>query len=383
MRTEQFESDGGRERRDRPWRKDASPVNKAPTNPNYPSKPFDFDEWNRNANQNPKRPAVKEDSSEIPEVGDTIRTKKMQMEGKVEGLGQNRAGYDEVTFRIADGRLMKTPLENVIVITKLADDDMAMMEDRVDEISNEVLAKYKKAAGADAAAADKAGNYERGNKRFSGIVQATKKQFNNDAKKTKTEEGSMGGINRSAPAQDVSYEKVLDEVKALWNQTQLEALDPWHGYTSDDPKAGALAKAPNSAVQGTEKFPLDQMIKNNIKTHGVKWAFNFHCIKNGLPPRQFQILAGLVPRNKAATASVPAANPTVPAANNSDYQMVAELSVDRLRAYKDAATSPEVVKTAPLRKIVKHAQGANIAGQKIKTKTGDRTGMSQPDRGAY
>ena len=51
---------------------------------------------------------------------------------------------------------------------------------RLDEISSEVLANYKKAAGKDASKADKEGDINRGNKRFRGIVKATKKQFDND-----------------------------------------------------------------------------------------------------------------------------------------------------------------------------------------------------------
>jgi hypothetical protein len=58
------------------------------------------------------------------------------------------------------------------------------VKEPVAELSSELLGRYKKAAGADASAADKAGNYDRGNKRFSGIVKATKKQFANDEKKT-------------------------------------------------------------------------------------------------------------------------------------------------------------------------------------------------------
>ena len=50
------------------------------------------------------------------------------------------------------------------------------------ELSPGTLASYKKKAGADASAADVAGDYARGNKRFSGIVKATKKQFANDTK---------------------------------------------------------------------------------------------------------------------------------------------------------------------------------------------------------
>jgi hypothetical protein len=52
----------------------------------------------------------------------------------------------------------------------------------IDELSTELLGKYKKKAGADATAADKAGDYKRGDKRFSGIIKATKKQFANDEK---------------------------------------------------------------------------------------------------------------------------------------------------------------------------------------------------------
>lgn len=50
------------------------------------------------------------------------------------------------------------------------------------ELSSGTLASYKKKAGADASAADAAGDYARGNKRFKGIVKATKKQFANDTK---------------------------------------------------------------------------------------------------------------------------------------------------------------------------------------------------------
>ena len=53
---------------------------------------------------------------------------------------------------------------------------------QVNELSTDKLAQYKTAAGKQATAADKAGDYKKGNKRFSGIVQATKKQYANDTK---------------------------------------------------------------------------------------------------------------------------------------------------------------------------------------------------------
>jgi hypothetical protein len=59
------------------------------------------------------------------------------------------------------------------------------MEDLISELSTDLLGRYKKAAGADASAADKAGDFGRGNKRFKGIVKATIKQGDNDSKKHK------------------------------------------------------------------------------------------------------------------------------------------------------------------------------------------------------
>jgi hypothetical protein len=191
--------------------KGSIPVNTSdPVIDQYHRQQDNLEKNNPNYNYRPRMPNMEEDSTQVPEVKDTIRTRKMQMEGVVEKIGTNSAGYEEVFFRVGDGRLMKTPMSNVIVITKLADDDMAMMEQELNEISNEVLTKYKTAAADDARKADKEGDTARGNKRFSGIIKATKKQFDNDKKGSSVKEGGMGGINRCAPAQDVSYKKVLD-----------------------------------------------------------------------------------------------------------------------------------------------------------------------------
>jgi len=63
--------------------------------------------------------------------------------------------------------------------------DDSELDESLNELSTEKLAQYKTAAALDAGAADRAGNFERGDKRFSGIVRATKKQFANDLKKHK------------------------------------------------------------------------------------------------------------------------------------------------------------------------------------------------------
>ena len=60
--------------------------------------------------------------------------------------------------------------------------EQGVAEEQLDELSPQTLASYKKKAGADATAADKRGDYDRGDKRMSGIVKATKKEFANDSK---------------------------------------------------------------------------------------------------------------------------------------------------------------------------------------------------------
>ena len=67
--------------------------------------------------------------------------------------------------------------------------------DFLTELSNDKLTQYKTAAAADASKADKEGDFKKGDKRFSGIVKATKKQFDNDAKKDVAE----GPLNEFAP----------------------------------------------------------------------------------------------------------------------------------------------------------------------------------------
>lgn len=68
----------------------------------------------------------------------------------------------------------------------------------IQELSTDLLGRYKKAAGADAKKADADGNYTRGDKRFKGINKATNKQFDNDLKK----HGQQGVAERVRDPED-------------------------------------------------------------------------------------------------------------------------------------------------------------------------------------
>ena len=96
--------------------------------------------------------------------------------------GNPFAEYERQQRMFAVGRAQKAAKEKA---QRDADHDRLASgtnEEQLDEISNEKLAQYKTAAALDAGKADKEGDYKRGDKRFSGIVKATKKQFANDMK---------------------------------------------------------------------------------------------------------------------------------------------------------------------------------------------------------
>ena len=65
-----------------------------------------------------------------------------------------------------------------------------MDEESIDELSSDLLGRYKTGASKQASELDKAGNIKKADSRFSGIVKATKKQFNNDLKKEDVTESS-------------------------------------------------------------------------------------------------------------------------------------------------------------------------------------------------
>ena len=92
------------------------------------------------------------------------------------------------------------------------------VKEPVAELSNELLGRYKKAAGADARKADSEGDYKRADKRFSGIVKATKKQFANDEKKyepANEEAAGVGIITKQNTTVDVNKGTPRKNLKAF------------------------------------------------------------------------------------------------------------------------------------------------------------------------
>ena len=111
----------------------------------------------------------------------------------------------------------KKMIADLTALVKKAEAQQAMSPG-INELSSELLGRYKKAAGADAKKADAEGDYKRADKRFSGIVKATKKQFANDEKKhepANEEAAGVGIITKQNTTVDVNKGTPRKNLKAF------------------------------------------------------------------------------------------------------------------------------------------------------------------------
>lgn len=127
------------------------------------------------------------------------------------------------------------------------------------ELSNDTLGRYKKVAAADASAADKAGDYKHADKRFSGIVKATKKQFANDEKNVaeKWSQKYKSSINCSNPKGFSQKAHCAGKKKEEDVEEEKQRLDPscWKGYR----KAGTKIKG---GVRVNNCVPVSEGVEN-------------------------------------------------------------------------------------------------------------------------
>ena len=149
------------------------------------------------------------------------------------------------------------------IITKSKKDremDKAI-KDEMNEISNATLTSYKQKAGEQASAADKVGDFKKGDKRFSGIVKATKKQFANDLKKEDLDESRGHKIiatffknrkswNKAASERDAKHdeiEKKRQAEKAAGKENMSSAIDRLAKHVNEEGEGGVAA---NNAGDG-------------------------------------------------------------------------------------------------------------------------------------
>jgi hypothetical protein len=163
---------------------------------------------------------------------------------------------------------------------------MKKEEFQLDELSTNKLADYKKKAGENASAADKTGDTKTGNKRFSGIMKATRKQFDNDAKQ-KTEE-----LSPKQKALDKNKNGKIDGddfARLRKEETNLQEKSDYEVYHKD------YSTAVQTAIKQAEKrgYEVDMNDWHDKVATGPKKpssgktnSFSINLMKDGKPSKK-------------------------------------------------------------------------------------------------
>jgi hypothetical protein len=147
--------------------------------------------------------------------------------------------------------------------------------EQIEELSSDLLGRYKKAAGAQASAADKAGDVAKGNKRFSGIMKATRKQFDNDDKKI----NELKNIPDNMDGDDhiTREEKKMKGADPCWKGYQMVGTKKKGGRTVPNcvPEQvqegiGGIEDSPMSATNSVKAMESQQRKKNMKSARIIK-----------------------------------------------------------------------------------------------------------------
>ena len=173
---------------------------------------------------------------------------------------------------------------------------------QLNELSPATLASYKKKAGAEATAADKAGDTKKADKRFSGIVKATKKEFDNDSKGI-TEMDSEGykgsrddyelGKGKEHTGKATTTDNMLKAAKKVWDYA-TEPVDAPNMDTYKKHRAKNIANIRKN--KGVTEDQLDEKwskkYKDSINCSNPKgFSQKAHCA--GKKKNESAILTGL------------------------------------------------------------------------------------------
>ena len=141
-------------------------------------------------------------------------------------------------------------------------------EVEIDELSNELLGRYKKKSAAASSAAAKAGDHDKSHKRYKGVNTATSLQFRNDAKKHEEIE-----VDEQKP-QHPGQKKGSAKLKKGWGMTP--SGEPYFKPNSNNPtrdKKEDMSLAPKGKGRKAAKA-----------MYGVKEDLEFKVRIKGIPP---------------------------------------------------------------------------------------------------
>jgi len=139
----------------------------------------------------------------------------------------------------------------------------SMVKEDLNELSNTTLASYKKKAGAEASAADKAGDTKKADKRFSGIIKATKKEFVNDLKKEDVDTSEYT-VKKFVAGDGKTHERKIRPKRITFNSGE-----PAQGKQRDESYYTKVVDALNEAMTAIDKGEYDyegQMARTQLQT---------------------------------------------------------------------------------------------------------------------
>ena len=169
---------------------------------------------------------------------------------------------------------VKTKGGNGIVRTKTNEE-----VEQVDELSSDLLGRYKTGASKQASELDKAGNIKKADSRFRGIVKATKKQFNNDLKKEASSPAQQAAI---AIAMKKDGKKPMNETLEEGRPSQRHPLEGHDYHKKTDDELVYIAKDAHKAAEAMKSHNTSAENKYRDQANDSATVRYFRQ-KNGMP----------------------------------------------------------------------------------------------------
>lgn len=140
--------------------------------------------FSRAINKLESRP-VKEENKHYEEAEEHLsKANDAEREGRMKDFHAHMANHHDAMSKWHDSKGRSASADKHAEKAEMHHEkSLTVKEETINELSSDLLARYKEKAGMAAQAADKAKKYDLGHKRFKGIMKATFKQFANDAKK--------------------------------------------------------------------------------------------------------------------------------------------------------------------------------------------------------
>ena len=151
--------------------------------------------------------------------------------------------------------------------------------EQVEELSNDLLGRYKTGASKQASELDKAGNIKKADSRFSGIVKATKKQFDNDLKKEASSPAQQAAI---AIAMKKDGKKPMNETLEEGRPSQRHPLEGHDYHKKTDAELVYIAKDAHKAADAMKSHNTDAENKYRDQANDSATVRYFRQ-KNGMP----------------------------------------------------------------------------------------------------